>query len=330
MTQPQAQYDAAYYRAYTGIGEHLEYDRSEHWLTFFGGVGDQIVRRLSPRTVLDAGCAIGLLVEALVQRGVDARGIDVSEYAVSQVPDVLSGRVSVGSVTEPIEGSFDLVTCIEVIEHIPPSQLGAAVANLTAVTDTLLLSTTPEHWEEPTHVNVQPPEYWASLLAEYGFHRDHDFDGSFLTPWTVLFRRSDPDTPKLVRGYERERWRLVQERDALRDAALSRGPGLDAVPQGSGAHQTTIDDLRRQLRDAIDAAHGADARRANVESRLQHVEYALSAAEAREAEAAEMIEQIYDVAEGDIDRLDALLNARTYRAYQRLLSPYRWLRDRTR
>ncbi len=331
MTQSQGRYDAAYYRDHMGIGEHLEYDRSEHWLTFFGGVGDQIVQRLSPRTVLDAGCAIGLLVEALVHRGVDARGVDISEYAISQMPDDLADRVWAGSVIEPIAGTYDLVTCIEVLEHIHPSGLGAAVANLTALTDAILLSTTPTHWEEPTHINVQPPEYWAALLAEFGFHRDHGFDASFLTPWAVLFRRSEANTTTIVRDYERERWRLVQERNALREAVQARGagPAVDSEPE-LAAQQPTIDDLRHQLRDAIDAAHGADARRASVESRLKHVEYALSAAEAREVDVADMIDRIYDVADGDVRRLEALLDARTFRIYMRLLAPYRWMRDQAR
>src|SRR5438445_606738 len=49
-------------------GEHA-YQRDQHWLAFFGQIADHISREIAPRTVLDAGCAMGLLVEALRDRG---------------------------------------------------------------------------------------------------------------------------------------------------------------------------------------------------------------------------------------------------------------------
>jgi len=68
--------------------------------------------------VLDAGCAIGFLVEALRERGVDARGFDISEYAISQVPEHLQPYCTLGSITDEIDGRYDLITCIEVLEHL--------------------------------------------------------------------------------------------------------------------------------------------------------------------------------------------------------------------
>jgi 2-polyprenyl-3-methyl-5-hydroxy-6-metoxy-1,4-benzoquinol methylase len=65
------------------------YERSAAWLTFFGTIADRIVADISPRRVLDAGCAIGMLVEALRARGVDARGVDLSSFAIESVPDTL-------------------------------------------------------------------------------------------------------------------------------------------------------------------------------------------------------------------------------------------------
>src|SRR6476660_8383941 len=61
------------------------YERNETWSRFFGQVADAIVRELRPRTVLDVGCAMGFLVEELRIRGVEAWGIDVSEYAIANV-----------------------------------------------------------------------------------------------------------------------------------------------------------------------------------------------------------------------------------------------------
>ena len=96
-----------------------------------------------PSSVLDAGCAMGFLVEALRKRGVDAKGIDVSEYAISKVHESVAEHCSVGSLSEPLGGRYDLVTCIEVLEHIPAEQADAAIANLCAASDRLLISTSP-------------------------------------------------------------------------------------------------------------------------------------------------------------------------------------------
>jgi 2-polyprenyl-3-methyl-5-hydroxy-6-metoxy-1,4-benzoquinol methylase len=68
-------YDATYYR----VGCGVPYERNEHWLTFFGKIADAIVREINPGSVLDAGCAMGFLVEALRQRGVEAYGVDISD-----------------------------------------------------------------------------------------------------------------------------------------------------------------------------------------------------------------------------------------------------------
>lgn len=75
VTDASQLYDAYYYAHGCGT---LPYERNAGWLQFFGSVADHIVRDIQPRTVLDAGCAIGLLVEVLRDRGVDAHGIDIS------------------------------------------------------------------------------------------------------------------------------------------------------------------------------------------------------------------------------------------------------------
>ncbi len=81
-----AQYDAEYFEH--GLGR--PYRRGDgDWEAFFGRVADFIVTEFAPRTVLDAGCAIGFLVEALRDRAMDARGFVISDYAISQVPDHL-------------------------------------------------------------------------------------------------------------------------------------------------------------------------------------------------------------------------------------------------
>src|SRR5688500_7735012 len=95
------------------------YARDDHWLTFFGRIADRIVADIAPRRVLDAGCAMGLLVETLRARGVDAVGLDISSYAIDRVHESVKPFCRQGSIAEPLDGRFDLIVCIEVLEHMP-------------------------------------------------------------------------------------------------------------------------------------------------------------------------------------------------------------------
>ena len=183
-------FDEAYYR--NGFGAEA-YQRTPRWTEFFDGVADEIVRTLKPTTLLDAGCAMGMLVESLRARGVDAQGVDISDYAISQVPRELEPFCRVGSITEPLEGRFDIVTCIEVLEHIPPQDSQLALHALTQVSDTILFSSTPDAFEEPSHVNIRPVREWLALFADLGFQPDISYDAGFVCAHAFLVRRrSDP------------------------------------------------------------------------------------------------------------------------------------------
>lgn len=211
-------FDENYYRR--GCGER-PYRREPGWLAFFAGLAEQIARRLAPRTVLDAGCAMGFLVEALRDRGIEADGVDISEYAIGQVRADVRPYCRVGSVLEPFPRRYDLITCIEVLEHLPAEAAEPAVANLCRHADDILFSSSPRDFTEATHFNVQPAEYWAELFARNGFARDVDFDAAFITPWAARFRRASEPWPRLVRAYERGFSRLAEENAELR-AALGR------------------------------------------------------------------------------------------------------------
>lgn len=216
LNEVSKHYDA-YYFAH-GCGE--PYERSEIWYTLFNDFADHIARLIQPQTVLDAGCAIGLLVETLRQRGIEAWGVDISEYAIQNIPEELQSYCRLGSVTEPFERRYDLIVCLEVLEHLPSRETEKAVENICKYTNDVLFSSTPFDYKETTHFNVQPPEYWAQLFAQHGFYRDVDFDASFITPWAVRFRRQDEPFHRIVRGYERKFWLLWKENIDMRNLTL--------------------------------------------------------------------------------------------------------------
>ena len=180
-------YDAEYY--HSGFGP-TPYEHNKYWMKFFGSVADALVQYLKPQTVLDAGCALGFLVEALRDRGVEAWGVDISEFAIQNVREDIRPYCRVGSITHPIEGRYDLIACIEVLEHLTPDETSRAIANMTATSDVILFSSTPSDFAEPTHINVHPPIDWLQQFASVGFSPDLGFDASRVSPHALLLRKT--------------------------------------------------------------------------------------------------------------------------------------------
>jgi SAM-dependent methyltransferase len=209
-------FDAFYYRHCCGS----PYERTRERLAFFAAVAERIVMDIQPRRVLDAGCAFGFLVEALRERGIEAEGIDLSPHAIEQVHPSIAPYCREGSIVADFRDSYNLVVAIEVLEHMPVRDGERAIENICGHTADVLFSSSPNDHREPTHVNVQPPEYWAEQFARHGFYRDLDYDASFITPWAVRFRKLDLPLHRVVREYERQFARLQLERDEAKSYAL--------------------------------------------------------------------------------------------------------------
>lgn len=117
----------------------------------FGQVAELARELFHPSAVLDAGCAKGFQVAALRSRGIEAWGIDISEYAVRSAPTEVSPWLKVGSCTDMDypDGSFDLVLAMETLEHIPPSEIDATIRELRRVGGRWLWASVPCMGENP-------------------------------------------------------------------------------------------------------------------------------------------------------------------------------------
>ena len=281
-------YGAEYYASRCGP---VVYERNEHWLTFFGGVADALVRSFMPRRVFDAGCALGFLVESLWDRGVETHGRDISEFAVSRIRMDVRPFCQVGSIADPIEGEYDLVTCIEVLEHMTETEAVRAIAAMTRVTSRILFSSSPTDLSEPTHINVKPTAYWLGQFAREGFAPLVTHDASYLCPHAYVLERS-PEAPSprdlavfssLVRlrvalgqlgNRAQELCGELSESRGFNRAATVAQKGLEA--RLSQAEREKADRVRRtdeanRLR-AASAHRAAEARRGEIEMRALAME----------------------------------------------------------
>ena len=258
----------------------IPYERNSHWLDFFSGIATKLVHSLRPKTVFDAGCGWGFLVEAFRERGVKAYGCDISEYAISQVPNDIRDYCAVASITESISGDrYDLVTCIEVLEHIEERDARPALEAITRVTDCILFSSTATDFTEPTHVNVRPPIYWLRAFAELGFYPDLGFDAGFIAPQAFLLRkRSEPLEENLLHlfseilGYRIDRTAFLQRQTRIEELERERAQlGLELGQSAGDAakYAGERDQLRSEIRTlSLDHAQRA-AEIADLQSQLK-------------------------------------------------------------
>jgi 2-polyprenyl-6-hydroxyphenyl methylase/3-demethylubiquinone-9 3-methyltransferase len=114
----------------------------QHWQC------DECSRRpLEGKTALDVGCGAGLLAEPLARLGATVTGIDASPEVIAVAREHAAGMsveidYRVGDVQQ-IEGQFDLITAMEVIEHVADAAafVGALAKRLAA--GGLLIMSTP-------------------------------------------------------------------------------------------------------------------------------------------------------------------------------------------
>ena len=96
-----------------------------------------LVAAFGPKRALEAGCATGLLVKAMRGSGVDAWGFDFSKWCVENAHPAVKDRIVWGDILDL--GKFaggpphDLVLTLDILEHLPPEKVPAALANLTAL-----------------------------------------------------------------------------------------------------------------------------------------------------------------------------------------------------
>ena len=177
-------YDKAYFDKY-----YPPYNEGvAHWHSFFGALANYIKLTINPITVLDVGCAKGFLVGELRKRDVMAWGIDSSVYAVRNATSDAENYVSLQAASDVLPMRYSLITCIEVLEHLPEDEALRALDNICTHTDAVMFSSSPLDHDEPTHINVHPTRYWIERFTERGFYRDPRNEPTHIIPWMMTWR----------------------------------------------------------------------------------------------------------------------------------------------
>lgn len=161
-----------------GLSNYEGYAYAEEWSLVARELTE--VFQLKGKRVLDVGCAYGYLVNELRKLGVQAVGVDISDYAMlnakkSGITDVIHAD----ALHLPFKDkSFYCTIAFDLVEHIPPEYERQLIKELVRVTQKYILVRTP-YWKTPedadkTHVNIRPASYWIKAFESFGCRHNID------------------------------------------------------------------------------------------------------------------------------------------------------------
>lgn len=129
---------------------------------------------VSPRRVLDIGCAKGFLVHAFWKAGVECYGVDVSEYAISQAHKEIRQYLKVHDVDNTdlpfVDNSFDLITAVGVLDYVHDRfRAMREIRRVLKNRATLFLSVAYVSNNDKYRTTLQGRQQWIRELAQEGF-----------------------------------------------------------------------------------------------------------------------------------------------------------------
>jgi 2-polyprenyl-3-methyl-5-hydroxy-6-metoxy-1,4-benzoquinol methylase len=177
--EPSLQYEKDYFsgRGYTGKEKLVKRNVLEvvRWASRVAGAD---FSRGEGKRALDVGCAYGYTSDVLASFGYETCGVDVSKWGVRQAKRDSHGDFMVcdAQTSLPFKaGSFDLVTCFDVLEHLPFPER-AIRSMLESCNDALICTTPNKTVEKPvrrimrdfdeTHINVKSPSEWEKVIQD--------------------------------------------------------------------------------------------------------------------------------------------------------------------
>ena len=142
--------------------------------SYFQQTARHIMDKFNPERTLDVGCAKGFLVKALSEMAVDAYGIDPSVYAVSNAHPDIAEKINLEaaqSIPYP-DDTFDVVTCFDVLEHIPAREVPKTLKEMLRVSKQwVILRMVTQEVEgdlDSSHETIRDKDWWTEKIEKAG------------------------------------------------------------------------------------------------------------------------------------------------------------------
>ena len=168
---------------------------------------------LSGKTALDVGCGGGILADVMARKGAQVLGIDLADkpLRVAQLhaleagtPNISYREISTEALAQEQPASFDVVTCMEMLEHVPDPA---------AVVTACFALVKPGGWVFFSTINRNAKSYlFAVLGAEYVLN---------------LLPKGTHDYAKMIRPSELARWCRTAGLELQQSRGLEHNPLTD-------------------------------------------------------------------------------------------------------
>lgn len=132
------------------------------------GLGDWLLEKLAPRSVIDVGCGPGLYLVPFAEAGCTVFGVDACPTGGSLLAEGQFQRVDLRFPFKP-EVRYDLAICFEVAEHLERHWSERLIDSLRDCADTIIFSGAIPGQGGTYHLNEQPHEFWLNLFEERGY-----------------------------------------------------------------------------------------------------------------------------------------------------------------
>jgi len=148
-------------------------------------------------TIMDFGCAKGYLVHAFRLLGIEAYGVDISEYAISKAPKEVNNYISL---IKPYSDNFRYCTyiiCKDILEHIPYDKIDEQLSILKSKCEVVLAIiplgnngkyVIPAYELDKSHYIREPKEWWNERFEKAGFTQIKSTTnlGAFKAQWQEI------------------------------------------------------------------------------------------------------------------------------------------------
>lgn len=136
-------------------------------------IARELYRAFAPDTVLDVGCAVGVLLEYMAEQGASVHGVEAHPRALELA---LVDSVEQHDLRDPYHPPqpFDLVLCIEVAEHLDAQYADTLVDSLCRCGSTILFTAARPEQDGTHHVNCRPRSYWRDKFVARGYEYDDE------------------------------------------------------------------------------------------------------------------------------------------------------------
>ena len=158
-------YGASYFSGAGDEGKRSGYESYTRSTSHADALALIVLQHLDAQTALDVGCARGFIVEALRDVGITASGCDFSEYAINTAARGARGHLRWGDLSSRLpwaDHSFELVTCFETLEHLPPELAGRAVTELARLSGRYVVASIPSFGPRPP----LPPGWFSGKVRD--------------------------------------------------------------------------------------------------------------------------------------------------------------------